>query len=119
LACGGYSNLRKNQDTDLWIRMIMNGCKTKNIIQSLLLFRFDDDTYKRRKNWTNTKLLIAIRYNAFKIGFSSLFDFIKICTVQISICIMPIRFQKWIYQKFLRNSYETKLGRQVNNTRNM
>lgn len=108
LACGGYSDLRKNQDTDLWIKMLMSGCKGENIEQPLLLFRFEEETYKRRKNWLNTKLLIAIRYNAYKIGFSSLGDFLKICIVQFSIYIMPIRFQKWIYQKFLRNSYEVK-----------
>lgn len=104
LACGGYSNLRKNQDTDLWIRMLMNGCKAMNITQPLLLFRFDEDTYQRRKNWTNTKLLIFIRYNAYKIGFSSLFDFIKIASVQLLIFIMPVWFEKIIYQKFLRSS---------------
>lgn len=116
LACGGYKDLRKNQDTDLWIRMLISGCKGKNITQSLLLFRFNEDTYKRRKNWTNTKLLIAIRYNAFKVGFSSLFDFIKICTVQFSIYIMPIRFEKWIYQKFLRSSYNKKLSEKAKNS---
>lgn len=108
LDSGGYSDLRKNQDTDLWIKMLMNGCKCKNINESLLLFRFEEDTYKRRKNWLNTKLLIKIRYNAYKIGFSSFDDFLKICIVQIGIYLMPIGFQKWIYQNFLRTSYDMK-----------
>lgn len=106
LKCGGYSDLRKNQDTDLWIKMLVDGCKTKNIEEPLFLFRFDEQTYKRRKNWTNTKLLISIRYNAFKIGFSSLSDFMKIAIMQIGIYLMPISFQKFIYQKFLRTNKE-------------
>jgi len=108
LALGGYKDLRKNQDTDLWIRMLMNGCKAMNINQSLVLFRFEEDTYKRRKNWLSTKLLIATRYNAYKIGFSSFTDFLKVAGVQLLIHIMPISFQKWIYQKFLRNPHEVK-----------
>lgn len=103
LSCGGYKNLRKNQDTDLWIRMLMSGCKAKNINQSLLLFRFDDDTYKRRKNWLNTKLLIKVRYEAYKIGFNSFTEFLKLACAQILICITPVFFQKWIYQNYLRN----------------
>lgn len=106
LASGGYSNLRKNQDTDLWIKMLINGCRGKNIGQPLLLFRFEEETYKRRKNWLNTKLLIQIRYNAYKLGFSKFSDFLKVCIVQFLIYIMPIKFQKWIYTKFLRNAIE-------------
>lgn len=105
LSCGGYKDLRKNQDTDLWIRMLMNGCRAKNINQSLLLFRFEEDTYKRRKNWLNTKLLIKIRYNAYKVGFNSLTDFLKVAVAQLLVYIMPISFQKWLYKKYLRSSH--------------
>ena len=102
LEVDGYRDFRKNQDTDLWIRMLINGCKTKNIEESLLLFRFEEDTYKRRKNWLNTKLLIQIRYEAFKYGFTSLIDLIKITVIQLGIFIMPLNFQRWVYMKFLR-----------------
>lgn len=102
LACGGYSDLRKNQDTDLWIRMLMSGCKGKNIAQPLLLFRFDEETFKRRKSWINTKLLLKIRYKAYRTGFCSFTDFFKVAGMQLLIYIMPVSFQKWIYRKFLR-----------------
>lgn len=105
-GCGGYKNLKKNQDTDLWIRMLIDGCKAKNISKSLLLFRFEEDTYKRRKDWLNTKLLIAIRYNSYKIGFASFIDFLKVACVQLMIFIMPINFQKWIYKNYLRSHNE-------------
>jgi len=104
LDCGGYKNLRKNQDTELWIRMLANGCKAKNINQSLVLFRFSEQTYKKRKNWQNTKSLMSIRYTAYKSGFCSFWDFLKVCIVQFSIFVMPIKFQKWIYKNFLRKS---------------
>jgi glycosyltransferase involved in cell wall biosynthesis len=104
LAVGGYSDLRKNQDTDLWIRLLEYGCKTKNIEESLLLFRFEEETYKRRKNWLNTKLLIEIRYKSYKRGFNTLGEFLKVTFAQLLIYLMPTSFQKIIYKKYLRVS---------------
>ncbi len=102
LKVGGYGDYRKNQDTDLWIKMLNDGCKCINTKEYLLNFRFDEGTYKKRKSWINTKLLIRIRWNAYKIGFTSLSDFIKIFIIQLGIYIMPAGFQKFIYKKILR-----------------
>lgn len=102
LKVGGYGDYRKNQDTDLWIKMLNDGCKCANVNEYLLNFRFDEVTYKKRKSWVNTKLLIKIRWNAYKIGFTSLFDFMKILFIQMGIYIMPVGFQKIIYKKILR-----------------
>lgn len=99
---GCYGNLRKNQDTDLWIKMLSNGAVCKNLNEYLLWFRFDKGTYKKRKNWLNTKLLIEIRWNAYKLGFCSLLDFMEVAGMQMAIFIMPVGFQKFVYQKLLR-----------------
>lgn len=108
LAVGGYSDLRKNQDTELWIRMMEFGCKAKNIEQSLLYFRFDEETYKRRKNWLNTKLLIKIRYQSYKRGFNTMNEFLIVASAQLLIYILPLRLQKRLYQKYLRSPKEEK-----------
>lgn len=102
MSVGGYSDLRKNQDTDLWIRMLSNGAICMNINEYLLKFRFNENTYKKRKNWLNTKLLIKIRWKAFKSGFCSAFDFLEVISMQLMIFIMPISFQKFIYKNMLR-----------------
>jgi len=104
LAVGGYRDLRRNQDTDLWIRMLEYGCKAKNIKESLLLFRFEEETYKRRKDWLNTKLLIDIKYKSYKRGFNTLGGFLKVAIAQLLIYLMPISFQKYIYRNYLRSS---------------
>ena len=101
-AVGGYSDLRKNQDTDLWIRMLEMGVVCANLSEHLLYFRFDENTYKKRKNWINTKLLISIRWKAVCSGFCSLVDFLEVAGMQMMIYIMPLKFQEFIYQKFLR-----------------
>jgi glycosyltransferase involved in cell wall biosynthesis len=100
---GPYGNYRKNQDTDLWIKLLSNGCKAANCPECLLMFRFDKETYKKRKSWINTKSLIEIRKNAWKKGYCSLVDYIFVACVQLGIYILPGRFQKFVYTKLLRS----------------
>lgn len=102
LDVGGYGDLRKNQDTDLWIKMLSNGAFCKNLSEYLVYFRFDENTYEKRKNWLNTKLLIKIRWKAFKSGFCTFYDFLIVAMAQIGIYILPTSFQKFIYSKILR-----------------
>lgn len=99
---GPYGDYRKNQDTDLWIKLLSNGCKAKNLDEYLLMFRFDEGTYKKRKSWTNTKTLIDIRWNAYKNNICSLWDFIVVAGAQLSIYVMPSGLQRFIYQHILR-----------------
>lgn len=99
---GSYGDYRKNQDTDLWIKLLSSGCKGANLPGKLFLFRFDEGTYKKRKSWVNTKTLIKIRWNAYKIHFCSLADFIIVTLSQLFIYIMPSGFQRILYTKVLR-----------------
>ena len=102
LEFGPYGDYRKNQDTALWIDMLSNGCKGANCQEYLLMFRFDEGTYKKRKSWINTKLLIKIRKDAWKRGFCSFGDYVVVSVVQIAIYVLPVKFQKFVYKKILR-----------------
>lgn len=106
LKVGGYGDYRKNQDTDLWIKMLHDGCKCANVNKYLFNFRFDNNTYKKRKSWVNTKLLIKIRWNGFKIGFNSFWDFLMVSCIQLALFILPVGFQKFVYKKLLRKDKE-------------
>ena len=99
---GPYGDYRKNQDTDLWIKLLSNGCKARNLDEYLLMFRVDEGTYKKRKSWTNTKTLIDIRWNAYKNNICSIWDFIVVAGAQLAIYIMPSGLQRFIYQHILR-----------------
>ncbi|WIM83256.1 glycosyltransferase [Gallibacterium anatis] len=99
---GGYSDYRKNQDTDLWIRMLQNHAECLNLDGDLFRFRFDEGTYQKRKSWINTKILIEIRYKAWKSGFNSLGDFLLITLAQTAMYIFPVTLQKILYKTFLR-----------------
>lgn len=45
---GPYGNYRKNQDTALWIELLSNKCVAANVPEYLLMFRFDEGTYKKK-----------------------------------------------------------------------
>lgn len=95
-AVGGYSNYRKNQDTDLWIKLLLNNVVCKNIDKPVLYFRFDKDTGSRRKKWSNIKILLEIRFRAWRSGFCSFGDLVFVFVEQIAKFIMPIGLQRLI-----------------------
>jgi glycosyltransferase involved in cell wall biosynthesis len=102
LNVGGYSNLRRNQDVDLFGRMLYSGCLATNINQVLLLYRTNDKLSKRRKSWQNTKSYIQTIHKLKKIGYSSLLDLIFVFLGQMIMFLSPIWLQRIIYKKFLR-----------------
>lgn len=102
LENGGYSDLRRNQDVDLFGRMLFAGCKAENIGESLLFFRSNDDLAKRRKSWENTKSYIDTIKNFWKIGYSSFGNYVLVAVAQTGMFLMPVKIQHWIYKIFLR-----------------
>lgn len=102
MKAGCYSDYRKNQDTDLWIKMLSNHVYCRNLAKPVFRFRFDEGTYQKRKSWINTKILIEIRYKAWRSGFNSFLEFLTVAAVQLGMYILPVGFQKFVYQKILR-----------------
>lgn len=102
LENGGYSALRRNQDVDLFGRMLYAGCKAENIGESLLWFRSNDDLAKRRKSWENTKSYIDTIQKFWKMGYASFGDYALIAVAQTGMFLMPVKLQHWVYKKFLR-----------------
>ena len=102
LENNGYSDLRRNQDVDLFGRMLYSGCKAQNIEESLLCFRSNDDLAKRRKSWENSKSYIETIKRFYKMGYSSLWDYLFVACAQTGMFIMPVKIQHVVYKKFLR-----------------
>lgn len=102
LAEGGYSDLKRNQDVDLFGRMLFKGYKAENIDEALLWFRSSDELAVRRKSWENTRSYIATIKKFWKMGYSSFGSYVMVAVAQTGMYFMPVRIQNWIYKKFLR-----------------
>lgn len=102
LGVGGYGNLRRNQDVDLFGRMLFSGCKAANIGEALLWFRSNDALAKRRKSWENTKSYIDTIKRFLKMGYADFGDYFVVAVAQTTMFLMPVKMQHWIYKNFLR-----------------
>lgn len=102
LAEGGYGDLRRNQDVDLFGRMLFSGCIAGNIEESLLYFRSNDSLAKRRKSWENTKSYIDTIKKFRKMGYAGFKDYAIVAIAQTGMFLMPVKVQHWVYKKFLR-----------------
>lgn len=106
LSAGNYGDYRKNQDSDLWVRMLSRGAKCRNLPGKHFLFRFDEGTAIKRKSWLNTWSLIEIRWQGWRLGYNSLSDLLLIVSGQLMRFVLPVSFQKklydFIFKKFQR-----------------
>src|SRR5699024_4280556 len=104
LKMGGYGNYRRNQDLDLFVRMLNTGHKAMNINQGLVLFRANEDKLKRRKSWEKCNSYVVMIYNFWKEGYSSFIDVLIVAFSQIVIYLSPSWFLEWISNNYLRKS---------------
>lgn len=104
LSQGGYGDFRRNQDLDLFVRMLNNGCKAKNINKSLLLFRANKDNLKRRKSWVKCSSYIYMIYRFWEKGHSSLIDLFIVTASQTIIFLSPTWVLNWLSSKYLRKN---------------
>lgn len=102
LDAGGYADLNRNQDVDLFGRMQFLGYKAENIDEALLWFRSSDELAKRRKSWQNTWSYIATIRKFWKMGYSSFVDYAMVGIAQTGMYLMPVKLQNFVYRKFLR-----------------
>lgn len=99
LSVGNYSEMRTNQDVELWTRLINAGYLGCNVPESLVLFRFDSSTYKRRKNRKNVKLLIDVWRDFRKKKYCSYSDYLFVYWSQVAILLMPSFVLKRLYER--------------------
>ncbi len=102
-AVGGFSDAEQFEDYELIVKMLMNDCYGQNIPEALVRYRVDEDTFRQRKSLRRTKAFIKVRRTFCQYGFCRFTDLIVPCLVQCLLMIMPLRFTKWFYKKYLRN----------------
>jgi len=105
LRCGGYRDIKRKEDIDLFGRMLNQGCLSMNIDKPLLLFRSNEDNFKRRKSWENCRSYIAVIYDFWKKGYSSTIDLVYVIVGQLIMFISPVWLLKRISDTLLRKKY--------------
>jgi len=104
IKAGGFGKLRRKQDYDLFSRMILLNMKAINIGISLVYFRSDINSIKRKKSWDNIKSYIKVQYKILTRKQCNVIDFIFVSAYQLFVFILPLFVYKILYFRFLRKS---------------
>lgn len=102
LEVGGYRSLCRCEDYDLYIRLLQAGCYAENIPEVLVKARVGQGGISRRASWATLRGVVSSRWNACKLGFSSVFDFFVCVCGELVIVICPGFVRRFIYNRFLR-----------------
>lgn len=102
LDVGNYKDLRRSQDYDLVVRLLVKGYPVANVPEVLHYMRVDDDYYQRRGGFERAKLLAGQRYQFYRYGFYGRFEWVVYAAINIIVCLMPNSMRSLFYQHFLR-----------------
>ena len=112
LAVGGYRHYRRCEDYDMYVRLLHAGYKAGNLSQVLVKVRVNNGALSRRSSWPSAAGCIRSRWYAFRIGYSSLWDFLYCAIGQLVVCISPVWLQQYIYRKMFREKCNTDVERE-------
>lgn len=107
LAIGGYSDLRRNEDYDMYARLMAGGYRGSNLSDILVKARVDREAHQRRGSMVTLKGCIHSRWRAYRIGYTRFGDFLYCVVGQLMLVLYPAKLQQWIYVTFLRKSVKT------------
>ena len=105
-ANGGYAPLRRSLDLELFTKLLMKGCKCRNIGEPLVLFRTGSARVERKKNWTNLKCDLSVYKRNLKEKYINVFDYLYVVLRQVVFFIMPSGLAKVLYTKIYRKKVQ-------------
>ena len=102
LEMGGYLEGVRGEDVALFTKMVFEGCKTKNINDSLFMYRANNNQYKRRSSLVDAKAVISVFRNNYKAGYIGLNDYLFVLSAQCAGIIIPDSIGEKIFKRFFR-----------------
>ena len=105
LNLGGYSiEYRRKEDLDLFLKMLVNGCKAINLREALLLYRTSQENLKRRKTLNNCIEYVLVMHKYLKIGYIGIFDYVCVLVSQFLMFVLPNKLSGILSHIFLRKA---------------
>jgi len=101
LDAGNYQSCPLMEDTYLWVRMMKNGVKCKNIGEPLVFARIGKDMFNRRGGWAYFKKYKAAFKKVYETGYISWFDYASVIIIQFCVALVPQKLRGWIFKKML------------------
>ena len=103
IKCGSYQEFHLYEDYQLWVNMIMQGFRFKNIQKPLVKMRTTNDLYMRRGGMKYFKSGYKFQTYMYKSGYISFVRYLKNLTERLVVhALMPNSVRQWFYLKVLR-----------------
>lgn len=102
IEAGSYQHSPLTEDYDLYIRMIINGCKFYTYQEVLYYIRTSEDFFKRRGGLKYLKPIIGFKFKWYKKRFFTTYEFAKTTISSLIVSLMPNFLRTTIYKIFLR-----------------
>ena len=101
---GGYEHWHYNEDSYLWVRMYLVGCKFYNIQEALVFARINTDTFKRRGGYKYYKSERDLFRFMYKNNVITYFEYLKAKFIRFVVQVMMPNFvRQWFFKKFARS----------------
>lgn len=102
LRAGNYRKANLHEDYDLFVRMLMIGCRGYTVKEPLVCMRVSEDFYARRGGLKYLNELLHFNVYLYKIGWMQKSDFMIRSIANTFSCLMPNFARDLIYKKVLR-----------------
>lgn len=99
IDAGGYPHLPLLEDYFLWSKLLKSGARFHNLEQPLYLFRFDEQTLKRRGGLENFKNETWLRRWMYKEKLISLPAFLVAVTLQLFLRLTPASLRRSLWRR--------------------
>lgn len=96
---GNYSNLRRGEDYELFVRLICSGKYVKNIPECLLDYRITESTYSKRNNYEQLKQAYEMVKTT---GHINPLEYFILCSSQLVFSKMPVKMRQFAYEAIIR-----------------
>ena len=104
LAAGNYQECPLMEDTLLWVNMLRNGARCKNIPEPLVYARIGEEMYERRGGYRYFLRYRDGRRKVYDTGFISFTDYIYTFIIQFIVAMMPRNVRGFVFRKILHGN---------------
>ena len=103
IEVGSYEDIKGFEDYFLWVKMLQNKCKAKNIEDVLVFARVGNGMSKRRGGIRYLKQVINVENRFYRMGFLSKKEYVYNMIVRGVMTLMPDVIRRGIYRFFLHS----------------
>jgi len=103
IEAGGYYRMRSFEDYDLYVRMLLKGCRFRNIPEVLVHVRGGRKMYQRRGGLKQIPSESAMLYRMYRLGFLTSSDFFINWLIRTAMRLLPNNIRQVVYKLVLRN----------------